>query len=312
MTSEPPPTSVSWRRDLVWLVLISGAAYFFLLGRAPLSNPDEGRYAEIAREMVATGDWVTPRLDGVHYFEKPPLVYWAEALAQETFGPGELAARSVVALFAILGIAITYAAGRSLYGRRAGIWSAVVLGTSLLYFALGHILLLDTAVSVLMSAALFFFLVGIRTDRPSPGAPSRRRCFYAFYLFAALATLTKGLIGFLIPGAVIFTWLLVFNQWRRLRPLYLPTGLPLFLAVAAPWHLIMAWRNPAWAHFYFVHEHFQRYVTSEAHRVQPWWFYIPIVLLGSFPGRASFGRRCATRSPAAGPAGRTMPTPGSW
>ena len=283
MTSEPPPTSVSWRRDLVWLVLIAGAAYFFLLGRAPLSNPDEGRYAEVAREMVATGDWVTPRLDGVHYFEKPPLVYWAEALAQQTFGPGELAARSVVALFAIFGIAITYAAGRSLYGRRAGIWSAVVLGTSLLYFALGHILLLDTAVSVLMSAALFFFLVGIRTDRPSSGAPSRRRCFYAFYLFAALATLTKGLIGFLIPGAVIFTWLLVFNQWRRLRPIYLPTGLLLFLVVAAPWHLVMAWRNPEWAHFYFIHEHLQRFATSEAHRVQPWWFYVPIALLGLFP-----------------------------
>jgi 4-amino-4-deoxy-L-arabinose transferase-like glycosyltransferase len=297
----------------VWLALLAGIGYFFLLGRAPLSNPDEGRYAEISREMVATGDWTTPRLDGVRYFEKPPLMYWAVAAAEELLGPGEWSVRTAVALFAVGGIAITYIAGRVLYGRRAGIWSAVALGTSLLYFALGHILLLDTAVSVLMGAALFFFLLGIRAGpngradadgRPNEEArasdsegrdgrparpdaaeatPARRPCFYGFYACAALATLTKGLIGFLIPGAVIFLWLLVFNQWRRLRPFYLPTGMLLFLAIAAPWHLVMASRNPAWARFYFIHEHLQRFATSEAHRVQPWWFYIPIVLLGIFP-----------------------------
>ncbi len=317
------------------LVLIAGAAYFLLLGRAPLSNPDEGRYAEISREMVATGDWMTPRLDGIHYFEKPPLMYWAVALSEELFGPNEWAVRAVVALFAIAGLLITYLTARTLYGRDAGIWSAVALGTTLLYFALGHILLLDMAVSVLMSAALFYFLLGInakgptenahasdsvgrdgrlakpvlssskdpdlrmapmssRTGEPpvptcepvptsNPVAPSRRACFYGFYASAALATMTKGLIGFLIPGAVIFLWLLVFNQWRRLRPLYLPTGLVLFLAIAAPWHIAMALRNPSWAHFYFVHEHFQRFATTAAHRVQPWWFYIPILLLGLFP-----------------------------
>ena len=314
-------------------MLVAGAAYFVLLGRAPLSNPDEGRYAEISREMVATGDWVTPRLDGIHYFEKPPLMYWAVALSEETFGPNEWSVRAVVALFSVAGLLVTYIAGRSLYGRQAGIWSAVALGTTLLYFALGHILLLDMAVSVFMSAALFYFLLGINsrgstasgqasdsqgragrlarpgtpqnpsqirtggppvptsnpaegpapTTNPAEPTPSRRACFYGFYACAALATLTKGLIGFLIPGAVIFLWLLVFNQWKRLRPFYLPTGLLLFLAIAAPWHLAVAARNPSWAHFYFIHEHLQRFATTEAHRVQPWWFYIPIVLLGLFP-----------------------------
>jgi 4-amino-4-deoxy-L-arabinose transferase-like glycosyltransferase len=277
--SEPPPPSASWRRDLLWLVLISGAAYFFLLGSSPLNNPDEGRYAEISREMAATGDWVTPRLDGIAYFEKPPLMYWAGAAMQDLFGPGEWAVRAVVALFSIAGIAVAYAAGRSLYGRGAGLWSAAVLGTSLLYFALGHLLLLDTAVSVLMSAALVCFVVGA-------GAPggSRRRClFLGFYAFAALATLTKGLIGFVLPGAVIFLWLLLFNQWRRLRPFFPFSGGLLFLAIAAPWHLMVAARNPTWAHFYFIQEHFQRFSTTEAHRVMAWWIFAPIVLIGLFP-----------------------------
>jgi 4-amino-4-deoxy-L-arabinose transferase-like glycosyltransferase len=294
VTSEPPQPTGFRRRDLLWLILIAGAAYFLFLGRSPLTNPDEGRYAEISREMVATGDWVTPRLDGISYFEKPPLVYWAVAASESLFGPGEWAARAVVALFAIAGICAAHEAGRLLYGRESGIWAAVVLGTSLLYFALGHLLLLDMAVSVLMSGSLFFFLLAVRRGQvdvfdPGPGVkninltPSRRWLLYGFYACAALATLTKGLIGFVLPGGVILLWVLIFNQWRRLRPLHLPSGLLLFLAVAAPWHLLVASRNPSWAHFYFIHEHFQRFATTEAHRVQPWWFFMPIVLLGLFP-----------------------------
>lgn len=279
MISEPPPPTVSWRRDLLWLILISGAAYFLLLGRSPLNNPDEGRYAEISREMASTGDWVTPRLDGVAYFEKPPLMYWAGAVMQDVFGPGEWSVRAVVALFSIAGIGAAYIAGRSLHGRDAGVWSATVLGTSLLYFALGRILLLDMAVSVLMSASLICFLLGAL----AAAGRRRRALFLGFYAFAALATLTKGLIGFVLPGAVILLWLLVFNQWRRLRPFHPASGFLLFFAIAAPWHLMVAARNPSWAHFYFVQEHFQRFSTTEAHRVMPWWIFAPIVLLGLFP-----------------------------
>ena len=87
----------------------------------------------------------------------------------------------------------------------------------------------------------------------------------------------------LVPGAVIFLWLLLLNQWRRLRPFYLPTGALLFLAIAAPWHLLAAQRNDLWAHFYFIHEHWERFTTTEHGRFQPWWFFIPVVLGGLFP-----------------------------
>src|ERR1019366_5373579 len=182
-------------------------------------------------------------------------------------------------LFALGGILASYGAARRIYGRDAGFWAAIVLGTSLLYLALGHLVVLDGALSVLMSATLFCFILGVRER---PGA-ARRMLFYGLYASAALATLTKGLEGFLVTGAVMFLWLLVFNQWGRLRPLYLPSGIALFLAIAAPWHVLVSSRNPGWAHFFFIYEHWERFTETGHGRYQPFWFFVPIVILGFFP-----------------------------
>jgi 4-amino-4-deoxy-L-arabinose transferase-like glycosyltransferase len=135
------------------------------------------------------------------------------------------------------------------------------------------------ALSVLMAATLFCFILGVR----EPPGTRRRWLFYGLYASAALATLTKGLIGFLIPGAVMFLWLLLFNQWKRLRPLHLPDGLVLFAAIAGPWHLLAAQRHPQWAEFYFINEHFRRYTDSGHGRTEPWWYFGPVLLLGLFP-----------------------------
>ena len=276
----PLPGNSSATRDFACLALVFGLLYFFQLGDSNLVNPDEGRYAEIPREMVASGDYVLPRLNGVVYFEKPPLMYWALAGALRTFGPDEFVLRAVPALFALAGVLLTYLTARRLQGRMAGLAAAMVLGTSLLYFALARILILDMAVSVLMSATLFCFILGVR----EPPGPRRRWFFYGLYASAALATLTKGLIGFLVTGAVMFLWLAIFNQWRRLRPFHLPTGGLLFLAITVPWHVLAAQRNPEWARFYFIHEHWERFTTTVGHdRYQPWWYFIPILLGGLFP-----------------------------
>lgn len=279
--SSPPTTndSSSFGRDLLWIALFCTALYGVRLGSYPMGSGDEGRYAEIPREMVASGDWITPRLNGVNYFEKPPLMYWAVAGCLKLFGPSEWSMRAMPVLFALGGVLLTYAAARRLYGRHAGLAAAAVLGTSLLYFAIAHILLLDMAVSVLMSATLFCFILGVREP---PGA-KRRWLFYGLYASAALATLTKGLIGVLVTGAVMFLWLLVFNQWKRLRPFYLPTGLLLFLAIAAPWHVLAARHNETWAHRYFVYEHWERFTTPAASRPGPWYYYIGIILAGLIP-----------------------------
>jgi 4-amino-4-deoxy-L-arabinose transferase-like glycosyltransferase len=279
VTSLPSSPAATWRRDLLALALLFGALYFFLLGRAPLDNPDEGRYAEIPREMVATGDWVTPRLDGVDYFEKPPLGYWAVAASLELFGPSEWALRAVPALFGLGGVLLTYATARRLYGRGVGAAAAIVLGSCAFYAGLARFLNIDIAVSVLMSATLFAFLLAVGEP---PGA-RRRWLLYGVYAGAALATLTKGLIGFLLPGAVMLLWLVLCRQWRRLRPLHLPSGLLLFLAIAAPWHFLVAARNPGWARFYFGDQQWSRFTTTALGRYHPWYYFIPILLGGLFP-----------------------------
>ncbi len=276
-SSAPQPPS--WSRDLLMLVVVFGALFFFRLGSYQLGNPDEGRYAEIPREMVASGDFVTPRLNGVNYFEKPPLVYWTTAACLQLFGASEWSMRMTPALFALAGVLITYAAGRRLYGRDAGMMAAVVLGTSMIYFALGRIMLLDMAVSVLMAATLFCFILGVREE---PGT-RRRWFFYGLYVSAALATLTKGLIGFLVTGAVMFFWLLIFNQWKRLLPMYLPSGVALFLAISAPWHILAHQHNETWAHRYFVYEHWERFTTPAASRPGAWHYFVWIVLAGLVP-----------------------------
>ncbi len=273
------PEPSSWRRDLLWLALVFGLLFGFRVGSYPLDNPDEGRNTEIPREMLATGDWVTPRLDGVNYFEKPPLMYWAVAVSFKVFGQNEGAARAVPALFALGGVLLTYAAGRKLYGRTTGVGSATVLGTSLLYFGTGRFLVLDMPVSVLMSATLFCFILAVQ----EPPGSRRRWLFYGLYASAALATLTKGFIGFLVTGAVMFLWLLIFNQWKRLRPMHLPTGVALFLIIAAPWHVLAARANETWAHRYIYFEHWARFTTTEHGRYQPWHYFIWILIGGLFP-----------------------------
>ncbi|MEO7412775.1 MAG: glycosyltransferase family 39 protein [Opitutaceae bacterium] len=280
-----PVRPVSWRRDLGILALAFVLLIGFRLGSYPLASPDEARNAEIAREMLASGDFVTPRLNGVNYFEKPPLVYWAVAGSLRVFGENEWAVRMVPAVFGLGGVLLTYAAARGFHGREAGLAAAAVLGTSLLHLGLSRFLILDMAVAVLMSATLFCFILGIRE-----AAGARRRwLFYGLYASAALATMTKGLIGFLVTGAVMFLWLLIFNQWKRLRPFYLPSGLLLFLAIAGPWHVLAALRNETWGHRYFVYEHFERFTSLAADWPGPWYYFIPVILLGVFPWTGFLG-----------------------
>lgn len=276
---QRPPVPASALRDTLLLLLVLTLLFGFALGKRALWEPDEGRYAEIPREMVVTGDYVTPRLNGVKYFEKPPLFYWLQAGTIEAFGVSEWSLRLWPALFAVLGCLAVYLAGRRLYDRRTGLLAAAVLATNPLYYELGRAVTLDMAVSVMITVALLAFLLGVE----QPPGHSRRSYMWTCYASAAFATLTKGLIGFVLPGLVIGTWIAVMGEWRQLKKMYLLSGAALFLVIAAPWHLVVAWVNPEFSYFYFVHEHFLRYLTRVHHRYEPVWFFVPVVLLGFYP-----------------------------
>jgi len=269
-------------RDLIILFLTIGLLFGIMLGNRPLSVPDEGRYVEISREMAATGDYITPRLNNVKYFEKPVLFYWLESLSVKLFGLREFTLRLWPALFALFGCLTVYVAGSMLYGRRAGLFAAAVLATNVLYYALSQNIILDMPVSVFLTAALLSFILGTREE---PGL--RRRLFMlGFFACAALATLTKGLIGILIPGMVIGAWIVLLNEWRVLKTMYLFSGIALFLAIAAPWHILAGRANPEFYQFYFIHEHFQRYLTKIHSRYKPAWYFIPVLIAGLFPWSA--------------------------
>lgn len=269
----------SWVNDLLILLLSIALIYGIFLGHRPLSVPDEARYAEIPREIIATGNYITPHLNYIKYFEKPVFFYWLQAGAMKLWGINEWAVRIPNAIMALLGCLVTYAIGRTLYDRRTGILASLILASSALYFVLAHLVTLDMTLSVLITASLMFFILGSRTT------PSRlqRLYYYGFYSFIALAVLTKGLVGLILPSIIIGSWLLFFNQWHLIKNFYIYTGTLIFLAIAAPWHILVQLHNPEFFQFYFLEQQFLRYFTLTAHRYQPNWFFIAVVLGGFLP-----------------------------
>ncbi|MDR1334498.1 MAG: glycosyltransferase family 39 protein [Holosporaceae bacterium] len=255
--------------------------FSFELGNRHFADPDEGRYVEIPREMVVTGDFITPKLNGLKYFEKPPLFYWMQSAALKIFGINELSMRLWVMIFAVIGCLGVFFVGRCCYSPAVGIASSAILATNILYYAHSRLIILDLVASVLMSGVLWcFFLAFVREDFSQK---YRKRAIILMYVFAALACLTKGLIGAILPGLVAFVWIFFTRKWYKIKEILYVPGILLFLVIFLPWHIIMALRHKDFLHFYFIVEHFLRYTSTIHNRYQPVWFFIPILLLGLLP-----------------------------
>lgn len=270
-----------WRiAPYVALILIALALWLAGLEQRALWDPDEGRYAEIPREMVASGDWTTPRLNDLLYFEKPPLQYWATAAAYALFGQHNWTARLWVALTGLGGVLLAFYAGVRLLNLRAALYAAAVLASGVLYFGLAHINTLDMGLSFFLETVVFGFAIGLRREA---SAHERRLWIHVAWAAAGLAVLSKGLIGLVLPlGALVGYSLLYrdFTIWRKMSPL---TGGSLLLLIAVPWFVAVARANPDFMQFFFVHEHFTRFLTTQHHREQPWWFFGPVLVLGALP-----------------------------
>lgn len=256
------------RAALGLLLALLSAAWFGSLAVRPLYKADEARYGEISREMAQSGDWVTPRLNGFKYFEKPPLQYWATAAAFKALGEHDWAARLWTALLAAAGVALAYFAGNRLFGRPAGPLGAAVLAGSPFYVLLGQFNSLDMGVSVFLAGAIFAFALGHRL---------------LFWVACALAVLSKGLIGIVLPLGTIGLYMVVRRAWPLLGSMRLASGGLLFLAVTAPWFVAVSLANAEFLHFFFIQEHVQRFTTHMHHRNEPWWYFIPILAAGIAP-----------------------------
>ena len=254
-------------RARVWfwaLVTLFALLYCVLLGARPLMTPDEGRYAEISREMLVSGDWITPRLDGYLYFEKPPLQYWATALCFALFGPHEWSARLWSALMYLAAGAAIGWCGLRLYGRDVASLAVLCYLGMGLPFVLGQVETLDSGVAAFLTIALCAFCVA-QGERAAPrervahreSAPAREAAVAASREMAARdrtgrgamllcwaamggAMLSKGLIGVVLPGAALFLYLLVTRQWRLVLRMQWAAGLALFAILVVPWFVLVS------------------------------------------------------------------------
>jgi len=267
-------------RFFTLVAVIAAIIWFSQLGYRDLIEPDEGRYAEIPREMVATGDWVTPRLNGFKYFEKPVLQYWATATAYTLFGDNNTTARLWPALTGFLGALWAGFLALRLYGRSAGFYAFLVTLSSLLYIVDGHYLVLDMSLAVFLVAGVGC-LVLAQHSRDDPAI--LRNWMLAGWTSLALATLSKGLIGVVLPAATVVIYSLWSRDWTLWRQLHLLKGLAVFLLVTAPWFIAVSLANPEFPQFFFIHEHLQRYTSTVHEREGAYWYFVPVFLLGIFP-----------------------------
>jgi 4-amino-4-deoxy-L-arabinose transferase-like glycosyltransferase len=274
------PISQSWSRWLWLALLLTTALWFTTLGTRRLLNPDEGRYAEIPREMLVTGDWITPRLNGIKYFEKPPLQYWMTASAYQVFGHNEFAARFWVGLTGFAGILLAGFAGWRLFSRSAGLMAAGITAGSVLYLVIGHINTLDMGVSFFLQVTICSFLLAQRAPAAST---SERNWMLLAWAAAALAFLSKGLIALILPSLTLLAYTVITREFSAWRRLHIFKGLLVFLALVLPWLIAVSRANPEFLHFFFLHEQFERFLSDVHDRDGPWWYFLPLFVIGGLP-----------------------------
>ncbi len=265
-------------RRIWWLVIALALVWFSNLEYRKLIKPDEGRYAEIPREMVVSGNWVTPRLNDLKYFEKPPLQYWATAIAYEVFGQHQWTSRLWTALTGFAGILLVWFAGLRLFGREAAGYAAVLLSGTLLYVLMGHINTLDMGVTFFITLGIAGLLIA-----QQEGEIHRGRWMLLAWAALGLAVLSKGLMGIVLPGAALFLYALVQRDFTVFKRMHWLTGLAVFLLVTAPWFYLVMKANPEFFQKFFIYEHYTRFTTRDLGRYQPWYYFVPILLLGALP-----------------------------
>jgi len=275
--AAPPATAKPW----LWLLF---AAFIVVtlsaLGVRTLVPPDEGRYAEIGRAMFASGDWITTRLNGIQYFEKPPLQAWMNALTFTLFGLGEWQARLWTGLCGIAGVVVTAWAGRVVFSPRVGLYAGLVLASSLFWLAAGQINSLDMSLSGMMAICLAAMLLA---QREGATVSEQRAWMLVAWAAMALAVLAKGLVGVLLPGAVLVLYGACARDRRVWTRLHIGKGLLLFFVVAAPWFILVARRNPEQPTFFFIHEHVERFLSPGHRREGAWYYFLVLLIPGVLP-----------------------------
>jgi 4-amino-4-deoxy-L-arabinose transferase-like glycosyltransferase len=274
---------------LFWLVLIIATlylCYFHNLGAIGLVGPDEPRYAWIAREMHESGDWVTPRLYGQPWFEKPVLYYWGAALSFKLFGVSEAAARFPSAFAALLAtLAMAWLAWR-VYGPWTARWLLLLLPTTVGMIGFSHAAATDMPFAATLTVALVLAAIILGLTRNPQSPPVHRTPWLAlifFGFFLGLATLAKGPAAIVLPGGGVLLWAAITRRWRDAFRCLHPVAIASFCLTALPWYVICSRRNPDFFRIFIIEHNFKRYLTPEFQHIQPFWYYVPVLLIAFAP-----------------------------
>jgi 4-amino-4-deoxy-L-arabinose transferase-like glycosyltransferase len=266
---------------ILWLLIYVPG----LFQPALLDDADSG-HAESAKEMVETGDWVTLHLNGLRYFDKPPFMFWAIAASFRLFGVSEWSARLPIAFGLLALLVVTFRFGRRIYGNAGGFYAALIIATGFGPYIFTRILISDILVTLWLTLTLYLFVIGLSQERPS------RLICWGMGAVTALNVLSKGLIGIVFPAGIIFTYLVLTGNLAHVRKMRLASSTLVFIAIAAPWHVLAAIRNPdqpglrGFLWFYFVNEHLLRYLNRRVPRdygTVPLLLFWGLVLVWIFP-----------------------------
>ncbi|MEP6739730.1 MAG: glycosyltransferase family 39 protein [Caldimonas sp.] len=275
------PAGWRWLAPTQWLGALAAFAWLASsIGLRPLTLPEEGRYVGVAWEMLRSGNWLVPTEDGLPFFHKPPLFYWITAASMQTFGGNAAAARLAPLFGAVVGALGVYWLVRRRADETLARLTMLVLVTTPFFFGAAQFANLDMLVAGFIALTIGFAAdaaLALRAGEP------HRRALAAAWAFAALAVLAKGLIGLVLPAGVMLVWLVVSGQPRTILRLLSPLGLAVFALVAAPWFIAVQMQYPAFARYFFVHHHIERFAASGFNNIQPWWFFVVAVPLLALP-----------------------------
>jgi 4-amino-4-deoxy-L-arabinose transferase-like glycosyltransferase len=269
-----------WEKESFFILVLLFFCYllfFFHLGARPLWDGDEGMHATTSKEMVLSGDWITPTFNGERFYDKPVLYNWFVSLSFLIFGFTEFAARFPSALLGTGCVMVVYLLGRGLFGPGVGFLSGVILATSGELIVLSRVVVHDIALAFFMTLSLSFFYRGYQDER------LRKRYLLLFYASAGFAVLAKGPVGVLLPSLIIGLFLLIRKRLSFLKELLTPPGILLFVAIAAPWYVLISLRNRDYGSYFFIQQNLMNFLSSEARHRAPFYDYFPVVMGGFFP-----------------------------
>jgi 4-amino-4-deoxy-L-arabinose transferase-like glycosyltransferase len=254
-------------RHAKWLLFVV-AALFLFLGTRGLNEPDEGRYAEIAREMAVTGEWLVPHLNGFEHFQKPPLLYWLTAASIRVLGANEWAARLPSALAALGVVLLTHGIARRLFDRATAVAAVLVVVSSFEFFALGRLLTPDMLLTFWVTAAIAALVSGRR---------------WLFFICMGFGFLTKGPMALVVPVSAAFGWQMFPRPDGEKLKLPWGRGMALTLGVGLSWFVLLSVRNGALLDYFWRYELVERFTSSAHGRSKPFWYFAPVLVVGFLP-----------------------------